>query len=190
MEIRCQINFIKLCLWKFHELETLGTRQRTLQEKFEECSCARRHPVAFWILSIHLSANFFSRQPLSRELLREKIQGNVWKFQITTGRFLAQLHRSNFVVKILFLVPTVSDSRIFQKQSFMKIIWHRISIRKLYFKTRLPTRQDGFQNRDKVYRAHWIELMNLSSLHDNMKSQQRLCICEQSKFHGAHGACF
>ena len=32
----------------------------------------------------------------------------------------------------------------------MKINWHRISIETLYFKTCLPTRQDGFQNRDEV----------------------------------------
>ena len=42
---------------------------------------------------------FFSREPPSCELLREKIQSNVWKVQNTTGCFLAQLHRSNFVLK-------------------------------------------------------------------------------------------
>ena len=35
---------------------------------------------------------------------------NVWKVQNTTGRFLSQLHPSNFVLKILFLVPKVSNS--------------------------------------------------------------------------------
>ena len=80
------------------------------------------------------------------------------KFKSLTGRFLAQLHRSNFVLKIIFLVPKVSNWWIFQKRRFMKIIWHRISIETLYFKTCLPTRQDGFQNRDNVYGegGEWI----------------------------------
>ena len=38
------------------------------------------------------------------------IQTNVWKVQNTTGRFLSQLHPFNFVLKILFLVPKVSNS--------------------------------------------------------------------------------
>ena len=33
----------------------------------------------------------------------------------------------------------------------MKIIWHRISIQHCYFKTCLPTRQNGVENRDKAY---------------------------------------
>ena len=37
-------------------------------------------------------------------------QTNVWKVQNTTGRFLAQLHPSNFFLKILLLVPKVSSS--------------------------------------------------------------------------------
>ena len=49
-------------------------------------------------------------------------QRNVWKVQNTTGRFLASLHSSNFVHKILCLVPKVSNSSIVQKRSFMKII--------------------------------------------------------------------
>ena len=85
--------------------------------------------------------------------LEKKIQGNVWKVQNTTGRFLAQLHPSKFFPKILFLVPKVSDSWIFQKQCFMKIIWRRISIQTLLFQACLPTRQNGVENRDKVYTA-------------------------------------
>ena len=80
----------------------------------------------------------------------KKIPRNIWKIRNTTGRFLAQLHRSNFLLKFLFLVPKVSNSWIFQKRSFMKIIWHRISIQTLYFKTCLPSHQDGFQTRNKV----------------------------------------
>ena len=64
---------------------------------------------------------------------REKIQGNVWKVQNTTGRFPSRLHPSNFFLKILFVVPKVSNSWIFQRRCFMKIIWHRISIQTLLF---------------------------------------------------------
>ena len=71
--------------------------------------------------------------------------------QNTTGSFLLQLHASNFVLKILFLVPKVSNSWIFQKRCFMKIIWHRISIQTLLFQACLPTRQNGVENRDKAY---------------------------------------
>ena len=38
------------------------------------------------------------------------IQTNVWKVQNSTGRFLAQLHPSNLFLKIVFLVPKVSNS--------------------------------------------------------------------------------
>ena len=38
------------------------------------------------------------------------IETNVWKVLNTTGRFLAQLHPSNFFLKIVFLVPNVSNS--------------------------------------------------------------------------------
>ena len=46
-------------------------------------------------LSIHLSVS----EPAvncSKNSSQEKIQGNVWKVQNTTGRFLAQLHPSKF----------------------------------------------------------------------------------------------
>ena len=143
MEIRCQIIFIKLRFWKIHELETLGARKRILRTTFERCSCARKRPVVVWIF--HTFLCIFSRNSsVSKQNDREMYGQN-------SKRFLAQLHRSNFVLKILCLVPKVSNSRIFQKRSFMKIIWHRISMQTLYFKTRLPTRQDGFQNHDKVY---------------------------------------
>ena len=57
-----------------------------------------------------------------------------------------------FFLKILFLVPKVPNSWIFQKRCFMKIIWHRISIQTLLFQDVFAyTHQDGFQNRDKVY---------------------------------------
>ena len=67
------------------------------------------------------------------EKKKKKKQGNVWEVQNTTGRFLAQLHPSKFFLKILFLVPKVFNSWIFQKRCFMKIIWHRISKQTLLF---------------------------------------------------------
>ena len=54
----------------------------------------------------------------------------------------------------LFLVPKVSNSWIFQKRCFLKIIWHRISIQTLFFQTCLPTRQNGVENRDKAH-SYW-----------------------------------
>ena len=42
-----KINFINLRFWTTHELETLGTRQRILLTKCEECGCVRRRPVVF-----------------------------------------------------------------------------------------------------------------------------------------------
>ena len=35
--------------------------------------------------------------------------------------------------------------------SFIKIIWHRISIQTLFFQACLPTHQNGAENRDKAY---------------------------------------
>ena len=72
----------------------------------EECSCARKHLVAFWHFHTLVC---IANQPFKNSS-REKIQENVWKVQNTTGRFLAQLHPSNFFLKILMLVPKVSNS--------------------------------------------------------------------------------
>ena len=150
MEIRCQIIFIKHRFWKIYELETFGTRKRILRAKLEGCSCDRKRPVAFWTFHTFVC---IANQPwaATKTSSREKIQGNVWKVQNTTGRFQSQLHPSNFVPKILFLVPKVSNSWIFQKWCFMKIIWHRISIQTLLFRACLPTRQNDVENRDKAY---------------------------------------
>ena len=61
-------------------------------------------------LSIHFSV-FFSRELFLVAVYGWfAIQTNVWKIQNTTGRFLAQLHPSNFFLKVLFLVPKVSNS--------------------------------------------------------------------------------
>ena len=53
--------------------------------------------------SIHLSEMSFPRTTL-------KYIDKLWKVQNTTGRFLAPLHPSNFVRKMLCLVPKVSNS--------------------------------------------------------------------------------
>ena len=61
-------------------------------------------------LSIHLSVLFSGELFLVAVHGWFAIQTNVWKIQNTTGRFLAQLHPSNFFLKILLLVLKVSNS--------------------------------------------------------------------------------
>ena len=61
-------------------------------------------------LSIHLSVKRTSRELLLKIVRGKKIQENVWKVQNMTGRFLAQLHHSIFFLKILFVMPKVSNS--------------------------------------------------------------------------------
>ena len=56
------------------------------------------------------------------------IQTNVWKCQNVTRCFLTQLHSSFIFCKIFCIVAKVSNSCIFQKRCFMKIIRHRTSI--------------------------------------------------------------
>ena len=150
MEIRCQIIFIKHRFWKIHELETFGTRKRILRTNLEGCRCDRKRSVVFW--TFHTFPRIFSRELfLAAAHGWFAIQTNVWKVQNTTGHFLLQLYPSNFLLKILFLVPNVSNSWILQKRFFKKIIWHRISIQTLLFQACLPTRQNGVENRDKAY---------------------------------------
>ena len=81
-----------------------------LPSKMSEGMCCSVHFLVFF------PANYFSSSS------RLAIQTDVWKVQNTNGRFVAQLHPSNFLLKILFLVPKVSNSSIFQKRCFMKII--------------------------------------------------------------------
>ena len=70
-------------------------------------------------LSIHLSVWF------SRELFLVAVHGwfaiqtNVWKIQNTTGRFLAQLHPSNFFLKILF-----PSAKSFQFMNFSEAMFY------------------------------------------------------------------
>ena len=56
-----------------------------------------------------------------------------------------------FFLKILFVVPKVSNSSIFQKQCFMKIISHWTPYKHCYFRMCLPTCQNGIENHDKAY---------------------------------------
>ena len=164
MGIWCQIIFTKQRFWKIHELETFGTRERILWKKLEGSSCARKRPVVFW--TFHTFPCIFSRKLFLVAVHGWfAIQTNVWKFQNMTGRFLSQLHPSNFVLKILFLVPKVSNSWIFQKRCFMKIIWHWISIQTLLFQACLPTRQNGVENRDKAYLSPRLETQLLQFHH-------------------------
>ena len=161
MEIRCQIIFLKNRFCKIHELETFGTRKRILRKKLEGYSCNRKCPVVFWTFHTFVC---IANQPwaAAKNSSREKIRGNVWKVQNTTERFLSQRHPSKFVLKILFLVPKVSNSWIFQKRCFMKIIWHRISIQTLLFQACLPTRQNGVENRDKAYYVRDLQALNIT----------------------------
>ena len=133
MEIRCQIIFIKHHFWKIHELETLGTMQRILQKITEESSCARKHLVAFWHFHTFVC---IANQPwyATKNSSREKNTGKCMessKHNWTPSGTATSLQF--FFLKIFFLVPKVSNSWIFQKQCFMKIIWHWISIQTLLF---------------------------------------------------------
>ena len=147
MENQCQIILIKLCVWTIHELETFGTRQRILRKKswrdvavpesIQSCFEPPTHFPVFFSCKLFLIAvhSWFAGKDL---------QTNVWKCQNATRCFLAQLHSPVNFCKILYLVPKVSNSWIFQKRCFMKIIWHRISIQTLLF-------QDVF-----AYQSRWL----------------------------------
>lgn len=63
---------------------------------------------------------------------RKKLQRNVWKIQITSGNFLAQLHPSNFVHNIVCLVPTVSCWWMFQNWSYIYNIWFSYHCKKFW----------------------------------------------------------
>ena len=131
MEIRCQIIFIKHRFWKIHELETLSTSKRILRKKFGEmflCQKASSRVLNFPYICLY------------SELLLKIVRGK--KYRQMYGKFKTRLDAfwhsyipPNFFLKILLLVLKVSNSWIFQKRCFMKIIWHRISIQTLLFQT-------------------------------------------------------
>ena len=73
-------------------------------------------------------------------------------FKTGLDRFLEQLHPSNFFFsKILFHVPKVSNPWICQKRCFMKLFDSSFPYKHCFFKSCLPTRQNGVENRDKAY---------------------------------------
>ena len=92
---------------------------------------------------------------------REKIQGNVWKVQNTTGRFLTQLHPSNFFRKNLFLLSQKFPIREFFRSD---VLWKLFDIgfpyKILLLQDVLPTRQNGVENLEKTYSFHlfWLWL--------------------------------
>ena len=74
-------------------------------------------------LSIYLSLKRTSRELLLKIARGKKYREMYWKVQSTTGRFLAQLHPSNFFLKILLLLRKGSISCIFQSEAmFLKMI--------------------------------------------------------------------
>ena len=147
MEIRCQIIFIKHRFWKIHQLVTLGTMQRILQKITEEWSCARKHLVAFWYFHTFVC---IANQPwtATKNSSREKIKGMLGQFKTRLDAFWYSYIPPYFFLKILFVVPKVSNWWIFQKRCFMKLIWHRISIQTLLF-------QDVFAYSSKWRRKPW-----------------------------------
>ena len=68
-----------------------------------------------------------------------------------SGPIYAQVRLQNFFRTILCFVPLVLNWYFFQNSRFKEIIRHYVLIQTLSFLTRLPTRQDGVENRDKVY---------------------------------------
>ena len=120
MEIRCQIILIKDVFWKIDEFETFGTRKRILRKKkLEGGSCARKRPVVFW--TFHTFVCIANQPWTALKIPRgKKIQGNVWKGQNTTGRFLAQLHPSKF-----FSLKSFSLCQKFQIHEFFRsdVLW-------------------------------------------------------------------
>ena len=151
MEIRCQIIFHKTCFWKIHELETLGTMQRILQKITEKCSCARKYLVAFRHFHTLVC---IANQPwtATKYSSREKNTGKCMessKHDWTLSGTASSLQF--FFLKILSLVPKVSNSLYFQKRCFIKLFDIRFPYKHCYFKTCLPTRQNGVENRDKAY---------------------------------------
>ena len=119
MAIRCQTIFIKHRFRKIHELETFGTRKRILRTKLEGCSCDRKRPVVFGTFLIFVC---IANQPWTsaKNNSREKIQGNVWKVQNATGRFLSQLHPS-----IFFSLNPFPSAKSFQFMNFPEAIVYK-----------------------------------------------------------------
>ena len=68
-----------------------------------------------------------------------------------SGQIYAYARLQIFFRTILCFVPLVYNRYFFQNSRFKEIIRHHILTQTLPFLTRLPTRQDVVENRDKVY---------------------------------------
>ena len=88
---------------------------------------------------------------LSVRKSRENIQTDIWKASLWGN--LSTDTPPKFFSKILCLLASVYNFFFFffTKSRYAEIIRHQILIQTLQFLTRLPTRQDGIKNRDKVY---------------------------------------
>ena len=147
MEIRCQIILIRHRFWKIYELETFGTRKRILRQKLEGCSWCQKTPsraLNFPCISLYFFPLTIFRSSSRLVRFTDKCMESS-KYDWTLSDTATSLQ---FFLKILFLVPKVSNSWIFRKRCFMKITWHRISIQTLLFQACLPTRQNGIENRE------------------------------------------
>ena len=102
-------------------------------------------------LSMHFPVFFFRELFLEQFTAGSQYRQTYGKFETRLDAFWHSYIPPIFFLKILFLVPNVSNSWLFQKRCFMKIIWHRISKQTLLFRACLPTRQNGVENRDKAY---------------------------------------
>ena len=148
MEIRCQIIYIKHRFWKNHELETFGTRKRILRKKIAGMWLCQKVWVVFW--TFHTFPCIFSPRTIfgnSSRLVRY-IDKCMEMSKHDCMLSSQQLQSSVIFCKILCIVPKVSNSWIFQKWCFMKIIWHQSYIQTLLF-------QDMFAYSSKWRQKPW-----------------------------------
>ena len=124
--------------------------KRILGKKLEGNSCPRKHLVVFWTFHT-FPCIFFPRTIFSSSSRLVRYRDKCMTSSKHDWTLSGTATSLQFFLKILFLVPKVSNSWIFQERWFMKIIWHRISIQTLLFQACLPTRQNGVENRDKAY---------------------------------------
>ena len=80
----------------------------------------------------------------------ENLKASVWR-NLRTGT------PPKFFSTILCFAALVYNWYFFQNSRFTEIMRHKILIQTLSFLTRLPTRQDGVENRDKVYWPKTLE---------------------------------
>ena len=100
MGIQCQITSVKFKFSNICELKPYGTMKKTLLIKFEECNCVESVQLII-LFPIHLSIKHNKTQSKFMEKFTVKCMENKKKIIV---RFLTQLHPSNAVSKIFFLV--------------------------------------------------------------------------------------